>query len=132
MENRIKEQLLMLFATRASCHAFLANPFRLLLSAAAYVRIEHLRRTALANTELAAAQVDTIRLRLLKVAARVVVSVRRVVLHISSAYPWQNLFRRIVAALVSAAAPRAALPAHARAAPRAHRRAGPVAHPAPT
>jgi hypothetical protein len=102
MENRIKEQQLMLFATRASCHAFAANQFRLLLSAAAYVLIEHLRRTALKNTELAAAQVDTIRLKLLKVAARVVVSVRRVVLHLSSAYPLQNLFRRIVARLLPA------------------------------
>jgi hypothetical protein len=102
MENRIKEQQLMLFATRASCHAFAANQFRLLLSAAAYVLIEHLRRTALKHTELAAAQVDTIRLKLLKVAARVVVSVRRVVLHLSSAYPLQNLFRRIVARLLPA------------------------------
>jgi hypothetical protein len=105
MENRIKEQQLMLFATRASCHAFAANQFRLLLSAAAYVLIEHLRRTVLQNTELAAAQVDTIRLKLLKVAARVVLSVRRVVLHLSSAYPLQNLFRRIAARLLP---PRAA------------------------
>ena len=75
---------------------------RLLLSAAAYVLIEHLRRTALKNTELAAAQVDTIRLKLLKVAARVVISVRRVVLHLSSAYPLQNLFRRMVAQLLPA------------------------------
>jgi len=102
MENRIKEQQLMLFATRASCHAFAANQFRLLLSAAAYVLIEHLRRTALNNTELAAAQVDTIRLKLLKVAARVVISVRRVVLHLSSAYPLQDLFRRVVARLLPA------------------------------
>lgn len=102
MENRIKEQQLMLFATRASCHAFAANQFRLLLSAAAYVLIEHLRRTALANTELETAQVDTIRLKLLKVAARVVISVRRVVLHLSSAYPLQHLFRRVVARLTAA------------------------------
>ena len=102
MENRIKEQQLMLFATRASCQAFAANQFRLLLSAAAYLLIEHLRRTALKNTELAAAQVDTIRLKLLKVAARVVLSVRRVVLHLSSAYPLQHLFRRIVARLLPA------------------------------
>jgi hypothetical protein len=100
MENRIKEQQLMLFATRASCHAFAANQFRLLLSAAAYVLIEHLRRTALRNTELENAQTDTIRLKLLKVAARVVVSVRRVVLHLSSAYPLRSLFRRIAARLV--------------------------------
>jgi hypothetical protein len=101
MENRIKEQQLMLFATRASCHAFAANQFRLLLSAAAYLLIEHLRRTALKTTELAAAQVNTIRLKLLKVAARVVISVRRVVLHLSSAYPLQALFRRIAARLLA-------------------------------
>ena len=101
MENRIKEQQLMLFATRASCHAFEANQFRLLLSAAAYVLIEHLRRTALKDTELQAAQADTIRLKLFKVAARVVISVRRVVLHLSSAYPLQALFRRITARLVA-------------------------------
>ena len=102
MENRIKEQQLMLFATRASCHAFAANQLRLLLSAAAYVLIEHLRRTVLKNTELQAAQADTIRLKLFKVAARVVVSVRRVVLHLSSAYPLQHLFRRMVARLLPA------------------------------
>jgi DDE family transposase len=38
MENRIKEQQLDLFADRTSCHRFLANQFRLLLSSAAYVR----------------------------------------------------------------------------------------------
>ena len=102
MENRIKEQQLMLFATRASCHAFAANQFRLLLSAAAYVLIEYLRRTVLKNTELESAQADTIRLKLLKVGARVVLSVRRVVLHLSSAYPLQHLFRKIAASLVSA------------------------------
>ena len=101
MEKRIKEQQLMLFAPRASCHAFAANQFRLLLSAAAYVLSEHLRRTALANTELQAAQADTIRLKLFKVAARVVVSVRRVVLHLSSVYPLQTLFRRLTAQLVA-------------------------------
>lgn len=95
MENRIKEQQLMLFADRASCHAFLANQFRLLLSSASYVLVETLRRTALAGTELATAQVNTIRLKLFKVAARVVVSVRRVVFHLSTAYPLQSVFRRI-------------------------------------
>jgi len=95
MENRIKEQQLALFADRTSCHAFLANQFRLLLSAAAYVLVEHLRRTALSDTELAHAQVDTIRLKLFKVAARIILSVRRVVLHLSSAYPLRELFMRI-------------------------------------
>ncbi|MEW6198858.1 MAG: transposase [Planctomycetota bacterium] len=72
MKNRIKEQQLALFADRASYHAFLANQFRVLLSAAAYVLVETLRRTALPDTELHAAQARTIRLKLFKVAGRVV------------------------------------------------------------
>jgi Transposase DDE domain group 1 len=95
MENRIKEQQLGLFADRTSCHRFLANQFRLLLSSAAYVLVQALRRTALIGTELARAQVGTIRLKLFKVAARVVVSVRRVVLHLSSSYPYQAVFRGV-------------------------------------
>jgi hypothetical protein len=100
MENRIKEQQLGLFADRTSCHNFLANQFRLLLASAAYVLIEDLRRVGLAGTELAKAQVTTIRLKLFKVAARITTSVRRVVLYLSSAYPYQQLFARLVARLV--------------------------------
>jgi len=93
MENRIKEQQLDLFADRTSCHRFLANQFRLVLSSAAYVLVQALRRTALAGTELARAQVGTIRVKLFKVAARVLVSVRRVVFHLASSYPYQEVFR---------------------------------------
>ena len=100
MENRIKEQQLGLFADRTSCHKFIANQFRLLLASAAYVLIEHLRREALCGTELARAQVNTIRLKLFKVAARVRISVRRIVLHMSSSYPYQPLLQRIVDRLV--------------------------------
>jgi hypothetical protein len=92
MENRIKEQQLDLFADRTSCHRFLANQFRLLLSSAAYVLVQALRRVALAGTELATAQVGTLRLKLFKVAARVVLSARRVVFHLASSYPYQELF----------------------------------------
>jgi hypothetical protein len=99
MENRIKEQQLALYADRTSCHAFLANQFRVLLSAAAYVLVETLRRTGLAGTELEQAQAGTIRLKLFKVAARVVTSVRRVVLHLSSAYPLADLFARVLGRL---------------------------------
>ena len=99
MENRIKEQQRALFADRTSCHAFLANQFRVLLSAAAYVLVETLRRTGLEDTELQAAQAGTIRLKLFKVAARVVTSVRRVVFHLSSAYPLADLLRRVLARL---------------------------------
>ena len=99
MENRIKEQQLGLFADRTSCHKFLANQFRLLLASAAYVLIEHIRRTALAGTELAKAQVTTIRLKLFKIAGRVITSVRRVMFHLSSGCPYPSLFRQIVARL---------------------------------
>lgn len=94
-ENRIKEQQLDLFADRTSCHRFLANQFRLLLSSAAYWLVQTLRREALAGTELAGAQVGTIRLKLLKVAARVATSVRRVVFHLASSYPHRGLFQRV-------------------------------------
>jgi hypothetical protein len=107
-ENRIKEQQLDLFADRTSCHEFEANQFRLLLSSAAYVLVQALRRTALVGTEFAQAQVGTIRLKLFKVAARVVVTVRRVVFHLSSSYPYQAVFRgvhaRVMGGLPSLAA----------------------------
>jgi hypothetical protein len=102
-ENRIKEQQLDLFADRTSCHRFVANQFRLLLSAAAYTLFQALRRTALVGTELARAQAGTIRLRLLKVAARVVVTVRRVVFHLSSSYPYQGLFEQVCARVMGRA-----------------------------
>jgi len=100
MENRIKEQQLGLFADRTSCHDFQANQFRVLLAAAAYVLVEALRRKVLARTELARAQVSTIRVKLLKLAARIVVSVRRIVVHLPTACPLQPLLMRIVQRLV--------------------------------
>jgi hypothetical protein len=99
MENRIKEQQLHLFADRTSCHYFLANQFRVLLSAAAYILVEHLRREHLTDTELAKAEVNTIRLKLFKIGARVIWSVRRIVFHLSSSYPIKELFMQIVARL---------------------------------
>jgi hypothetical protein len=99
MENRIKEQQLGLFADRTSCHDFVANQFRLLLSSFAYVLIEHLRRVALKDTPLANAQVSTIRCKLLKIGALVKASVRRLVLHLSAGFPLADLFRQIVTRL---------------------------------
>jgi hypothetical protein len=95
-ENRIKEQQLGLFADRTSCHGFLANQFRVLLSAAAYVLVETLRRVGLAGTELSAAQATTIRLKLLKIGGRIVRSVRRLVIHLASGFPLQETFRAIL------------------------------------
>jgi Transposase DDE domain group 1 len=92
MENRIKEQQRGLFADRTSCHRFVANQFRVLLAAAAYVLVSHIRRVGLAGTELARAEVGTLRLRLFKVGAWVQRSVRRVVVRMASSYPWPELF----------------------------------------
>ena len=91
-ENRIKEQQLGLFAYRTSCHDFVANQFRVLLSSAAYILTDTLRREALGETELANAQVDTIRLKLLKIGARIVCSVRRIMFHLAGGYPFKALF----------------------------------------
>jgi hypothetical protein len=97
MENRIKEQQLGLFADRTSTHTLRGNQLRLWLSSIAYVILHDLRRLALAGTELARAQVSTIRCRLLKLGAIVTVSVRRVYLSFSSVFPLQDLFARILA-----------------------------------
>ena len=99
MENRIKEQQLDLFADRTSCHKFLSNQLRLLLSSAAYVLLESLRRLGLRGTQLARAQCGTIRLKLLKIGARITCSVRRVVLHLAGGYPLKELFARILSRL---------------------------------
>ena len=98
MENRIKEQL-SLFSDRLSTETMRANQLRLYFSSLAYVLMHALRRLALAGTEWAAAQVATIRLRLLKIAAEVQLSVRRIWVRYSRAYPWKNLFATAHAAL---------------------------------
>jgi len=111
MENRIKEQQRMLFADRTSCQALLANQFRLLLSSAAYVLVEAVRRLGLAGTQLERAQVSTIRLRLFKVAALVVVSVRRVYLRLASGFPLQEVFALVATRLRERSAAAGAGPA---------------------
>ena len=91
MENRIKEQL-SLFADRLSTETLRANQLRLYFSSLAYVLVEALRRLGLAGTEWAEAQADTIRLKLLKIAAQVRITARRIWVRYSCAYPWQNVF----------------------------------------
>lgn len=93
MENRIKEQQLGLFGTRTSCHRFRPNHIRVWLSLAAQLLIVLLRERALVGTELAKAQAGTLRVRLLKIGAIISVSVRRVCIRLSSAFPRQALFR---------------------------------------
>jgi Transposase DDE domain group 1 len=98
MENRIKEQL-SLFADRLSTETLRANQLRLYFSSLAYVLLDALRRLGLAGTPWAEAQVDTIRLKLLKIAAQVRCTARRIRVRYSSAYPWQNIFAAAYTAL---------------------------------
>jgi len=94
MENRIKEQM-SLFAERVSAGTMRANQLRLYLSASAYLLMHGLRRLALTGTEFAKAQVNTIRLKLLKIAAQVRVSARKVWISMASSYPYQALFEML-------------------------------------
>ena len=100
-ENRIKEAQVGLFATRTSCHHFAANQLRVLLAALAYVLIERMRALALQGTELATAQVDTLRIRLLKLAAVVTRNTRRIRLYFASNWPSASTFAQAMRALGS-------------------------------
>lgn len=98
IENRIKELHHGLSIDRTSCPRFLANQFRVLLTAAAYVLMQELRRRA-AGTSLARAQVSTLRERLLKLGAHIERSVRRIVLHLPRSAVYQDEWRRIALAV---------------------------------
>lgn len=96
MENRIKEQQMCLFADRTSCTKFNANQYRLILSSMAYILVDGIRRLALQGTKQARLRVDTIRLKLFKIAARVRVSCRRVLFQLASHCPQAKLFKHVL------------------------------------
>jgi hypothetical protein len=98
MENRIKELHHGLEVDRTSCTSFLANQFRVLLTAAAYVLMQELRLRA-AGTDFASAQVSILRERLFKLGAWLDRSVRRIVIHLPLSYPWAATWRAIATAV---------------------------------
>jgi Transposase DDE domain group 1 len=98
VENRLKELHHGLEMDRTSCSAFVANQFRVLLTLAAYILFQELRRRA-AGTTCADAQVTTLRERLLKLAVWVERSVRRIVLHLPVTFPWLSTWRRLARAV---------------------------------
>ena len=100
-ENRIKEAQVGLFATRTSCQHFQSNQLRVLLAALGYVLIERLRALALKGTALANAQVDTLRIKLLKVAAVVTRNTRRIRLYLASNWPSADIFAHAMSELRS-------------------------------
>jgi len=98
MENRLKELHHGVEMDRTSCSRFLANQFRVLLALAAYLLFQELRRRA-RGTACADAQVTTLRERLIKLAVWVDRSVRRIVLHLPSTFPWLRPWREIARAV---------------------------------
>jgi hypothetical protein len=92
MENRIKEQQLGMFADRTSTATMRGNQLRLWIASLAYTLAQALRRIGLQGTSLATAQVSTIRVRLLKLSGLVRISVRRIRIALSSAFPLQSVF----------------------------------------
>lgn len=101
MENRIKEQQLGLFADRTSTHTMRGNQLRVWLSGIAYSLLNDLRELALQSTTLAKAQCSSLRVWLLKIGALVKVSVRRVYIQMSSAFPNQEAFATALSRIVN-------------------------------
>lgn len=89
MENRIKEQQLDMFSDRTSTAQMRANQLRLYFSSLAYIFLTAFRRIALVGTRFQKSQCGTIRDKLLKIGATVVISVRRVFIELSESYPYK-------------------------------------------
>lgn len=98
-EHRIKELKLGIQADRLSCHSFVANQFRLLLAQAAYLLLLAIRQAAV-GTQFATAQVERLRSMLIKGAARVKVSVRRVLVELAAYCPFADELWRITQRLL--------------------------------
>jgi len=101
MENRIKEQLLCLFADRTSASTMRANELRLWFSSVAYTLISALRRLGLKDTSMARARCDTIRFKLLKIGARVKITFRKVWVSLAQSCPYQGIFQQVYGNLVA-------------------------------
>jgi len=101
MENRIKEQQLMLFAARTSTSKLRSNQIRLYFSSVAYVIVQALRRLCLSGTEMARAQCDTIRLKLLKIGARIRITVRKIWVSMATGYPYKEIWDQVMERLAT-------------------------------
>lgn len=99
MENQIKEQQMDLFADRTSTHWMKSNQLRLWFSVIAHMIMNRLKACVLKGTELERATIGQVRLKLFKIAARIKVSVRRVLLEFASSYPRRELFEKCVSNL---------------------------------
>ncbi len=100
MENRIKEQQMCLFADRTSAATMRANELRLWFSSMAYTLMNALRRLGLKDTSMARARCDTIRLKLLKIGARVCITFRKVWVSMSESCPYRCIFGQVFETLI--------------------------------
>jgi hypothetical protein len=105
MENLLKQQVLDLRADRMSTHYMASNQLRLWEGMFAYLLLERLRTQGLTGTELERATAGSLRLKLLKIAAQVRISVRRVYVQMSSAFPLREVFARCHRRLMRLALP---------------------------
>lgn len=105
MENSVKEHQLDLYGERLSCAGFASNEVRLLLASFAQLLLCRLRTIGLRGTALAEATAGTLRAQLLKIAAQVTVSVRRVQVQLCSAFARQDIFAQAHAQLLAWADP---------------------------
>lgn len=96
MENRIKEQQLMLFADRTSTQKMFSNQIRLYFSSLAYILVQALRQFGLVGTDMAKAQCDTIRLKMFKIGAKIRITVRKVWISFAEGYPYRRVFDQVL------------------------------------
>jgi hypothetical protein len=90
-ENRIEEFKNGFAADRLSCHRFRANAFRLLLHSFAYNLVNLFR--LLLPSSMRSAQIETLRIQLFKIGARIRETARCIRIHLASGWPFQNLFQ---------------------------------------
>jgi hypothetical protein len=95
MELMIKEHKNHLLSDRTSCPSFSANQFRLFLHSAAYVLLHTFRALHLKETEWASAQFDTIRLKIIKIGARIRQLSRKIRIHLPTSFPWKGELQKI-------------------------------------
>jgi hypothetical protein len=98
-ENHIKSWKNHLAADRTSCHTAEANQFRLFLHAGAYWLLWSMRRVMPKRSAWRVMQFDTLRLRLIKIAARVVELKTQLKIHLPSSAPDQAIFAMLLARL---------------------------------
>jgi hypothetical protein len=95
MENRIKEQQLYLFADRTSTGWMSSNQLRLWFSTFAYLYFALLREKTLEGSEWQRSQAETLRLKVLKVAAAVRVTTRAIRVRLPFSYPYWDAWLRV-------------------------------------